>query len=108
MLNIKINDDIKALIFDCDGTLVDSMPLHMKAWKESFNYFNQLFDYDYLYSLKGMKEIDIIKLYNKKFATNINADEMVAQKHDYFLKNINSVKPIDPVVDVAKKYFNKS
>ena len=107
MINIQISDEIKALIFDCDGTLVDSMPLHMKAWEKSFQFFNQNFDHDYLYSLKGMKELEIIGLYNEKFGTKINAKGMVAKKHEYFLENIYSVKPIEEVVDIAKKYFNK-
>ena len=107
MINFHINNTIKALIFDCDGTLVDSMPLHMKAWEEVFKIFNENFDYDYLYSLKGMREIEIIGLYNKKFGININAVEMVSIKQEYFLKNINSIKPIEAVVNIAKEYYGK-
>lgn len=108
MINkIIINKNIKALIFDCDGTLVDSMPLHMKAWEEAFKFFNVKYDYDFLYSLKGMKEIEIIELYNEKFRTNINSEEIVSKKHNYFKENINSVKPIESIVEIAKEYFGK-
>jgi len=107
MINVFINKTIKALIFDCDGTLVDSMPLHMKAWEEAFKFYNKKFDYDYLNSLKGMKEIEIIGLYNKKLGTNINAEEMVSKKHELMLKNINKVKPIEPIVNIAKEYYSK-
>ena len=106
-MKININGDIKALIFDCDGTLVDSMPLHMKAWEESFKFFNETFDYEYLYSLKGMREIEIIGLYNNKFKTDINAAAIVSKKQNYFLKNIYTVKPINTVVDIAKKYYRR-
>ena len=105
MDNISLNNNIKALIFDCDGTLVDSMPLHMKAWEEAFKFFNERFDYDYLYSLKGMKELEIIELYNKKFGTNLNSEETVSKKHEYYFKNIDSVKPIGPITKIAKEYF---
>lgn len=107
MNEININDDIQALIFDCDGTLVDSMPLHMKAWEDAFKFYNEKFDYDYLNSLKGMKEIEIIGLYNKKFEMNINAEEMVSKKHELMLKNINHVKPIETVANIAKEYYSK-
>ena len=36
MNKIIVNNGTKGLIFDCDGTLDDSMPLHMKAWEEAF------------------------------------------------------------------------
>ena len=107
MNKITIDKNIKALIFDCDGTLVDSMPLHMKALEEAFKFFNAKYDYDFLYSLKGMKEIEIIELYNEKFGANINPEEMVSKKHNYFKENINSVKPIEPIIDIAKEYFGK-
>lgn len=107
MLTVSINRNIKALIFDCDGTLVDSMPLHMKAWQEAFKFLNAKYDYDFLYSLKGMKELEIIDLYNEKFRTNLNTQETVAKKHEYYFKNIDSVKPIEPIVKIAKEYFGK-
>ncbi|MCG6915059.1 HAD family phosphatase [bacterium BMS3Abin03] len=107
MCKIDINDDVQALIFDCDGTLVDSMPLHMKSWEKAFKFFNIRFDYDYLFSLKGMKELEIIKSYNKKFGTNLNPEETVNKKHNIYFKNINSVKPIEPIVKIATEYFGK-
>jgi beta-phosphoglucomutase-like phosphatase (HAD superfamily) len=30
-----VPDHVSGLIFDCDGTLIDSMPLHMLAWQHS-------------------------------------------------------------------------
>lgn len=106
-MKIEIPENIKGLIFDCDGTLVDSMPLHMKAWEEAFKQFKTRFDYDYLYSLKGMKETEIIKLYNRTFNTNLDPEGIVQVKHDYFAENINSVTPIKPIVDIAKTYYKK-
>jgi len=67
MINVFINKTIKALIFDCDRTLVDSMPLHMEAWEEAFEFYNKKFDYDYLNSLRGMKEIEIIGLARNEY-----------------------------------------
>ena len=107
MKKINIDNDIKGLIFDCDGTLVDSMPLHMEAWKAAFNYHNFYYDEDFLFSLKGMRETEIIELYNKKFQTNIDPVLMVETKHKYFLDHINDVKPIEEIVKIAKSYYKK-
>ena len=50
---IKVFSDTKGLIFDCDGTLVDSMPLHIEAWKSAFAYFGETCPEDFLDPLKG-------------------------------------------------------
>ena len=107
MKEIIIGPDIKGLIFDCDGTLADSMPLHMDAWKAAFKKFDTYYNEDYLFSLKGMKEIEIIDLYNKKFNKNIDPALMVNTKHEFFMKNIESVKPIEEIVEIAKFYYSK-
>lgn len=105
MTNLSnLDDHIGGLIFDCDGTLVDSMPLHMEAWRNAFKKMNLYYDEEYLFSLKGMKEVEIIGLYNEKFDLNINPGKIVATKHEYFHSHVNEVKPVDPVIDIARKY----
>ena len=106
-VNNLITQNTEALIFDCDGTLVDSMPLHMKAWEIAFNFFNTAYKEDFLSSLGGMKETEIIKMYNEKFKTHLNPEEIVSKKHQFFMENINSVKPLRPVVIIAKEFFGK-
>jgi HAD superfamily hydrolase (TIGR01549 family) len=107
MEKICISPDIRGLIFDCDGTLVDSMPLHMSAWKAAFKRYNSYYNEDFLYSLKGMKELEIIDLYNKNFKTDLDPFLMVNTKHDFFMDHINEVKPIDLIVNIAKSYYGQ-
>jgi len=104
---IIIEPEIKAIIFDCDGTLVDSMPTHMEAWEYALNYYNAIYDKDFLFSFKGMKDADIIRIYNKTYGTNIDAEELVLRKNNNFIENIKKVQPIFPVVDVARLYYKK-
>ena len=104
MNKITIPQNILGLIFDCDGVLVDT---EKEAWKTAFENYNSYYNEDFLFSLKGMKEIEIIDLYNKKFNTNLEPQLMVNAKHKYFIENINSVKPIEQIVEIAKDYYEK-
>jgi HAD superfamily hydrolase (TIGR01509 family) len=104
---IEIPAHVQALIFDCDGTLVDSMPLHMQAWQAAFNEFNTSCDKDFLFSLRGMKEVEIVKTYNQKFGTRLDPEKVVKSKHRIFLKEIQSVKPIDIIADIARHFYRK-
>jgi HAD superfamily hydrolase (TIGR01509 family) len=103
---IPIPENIKGLIFDCDGTLVDSMPLHMEAWEFAMNKFNAVFDYNFFFDLKGMPAQNIIDLYNQKFAATLDTEIVVNVKHKYFAQHISSMKIIEPVVEVVEQYKN--
>ena len=37
--NELLPESARGLVFDCDGTLIDSMPLHFAAWKVSLKYY---------------------------------------------------------------------
>ncbi len=101
---LEVPGHIRGLLFDCDGTLVDSMALHMQAWEHALRKFNAVYDFDFLYSKKGMKETEIVDLYNERFRTALNPGEVVAEKHRHFTKGIGSVRPLEPVVAVARRY----
>ena len=62
---IEVPENIKGLIFDCDGTLVDSIPLHMKAWEYTVTKEGAVWNYELFFSQKEMQEEDIVELYNK-------------------------------------------
>ena len=44
---------IKAVIFDVDGTLIDSVDLHARAWQEAFAHFGKHFDFERVRSQIG-------------------------------------------------------
>ncbi len=101
---IIVPDFIKGLIFDCDGTLVDSMPLHTEAWKYALNKFGKEYNRDFFYSHKGMKENDIVELYNQKFNYSLNNRDVVSAKHEFFRNKIHELKPIEPVAELVYKF----
>jgi len=80
------------------------MPLHMEAWQAALRMHGARYDYEFFYSKKGMKETEIVELYNKQFHAALNPQEVVSDKHDYFLLHIQQVKPLEAVVDVARRH----
>ena len=101
---IEIFPDIKGLIFDCDGTLVDSMPLHIEAWEYAFAYFGDSCPMDFLDPLKGMDEVKIVDLYNKSYNRSLESKKLVSIKHEYLNSNLSSVKPLEPVFSIVLKF----
>ncbi len=105
MNNIFVHPHVRGLIFDCDGTLVDSMPLHMTAWKETLSNFGAVYDERFLYALKGMKELEIVSLYNDKFRTELEPSKVVEAKQKIMKERLHNVLPVKPVVDIAKQFY---
>lgn len=101
---IEVPENIKGLIFDCDGTLVDSMPLHMKAWEYAVTKGGAVWDSEFFFSKKGMQEEDIVALYNLRGLTLLNINAAVDAKHAYFRNHRGAFKPIKPVVDIVLRY----
>ena len=104
MRNIVVPDYIKGLIFDCDGTLVDSMPLHMKAWEHAIREKGGTWDLDFFVSQKGMPEEDIVVLYNTRFSSKLDPSDTVETKHRFFRSRAAEFKPIPHVVNLAVKH----
>jgi len=102
---LKLPDHpFRALIFDCDGTLVDSMPLHYQAWLASLSHHSAPFDFteDYFYSKAGVREQDVVKLLNAEYGTSIDPDSVADFKAQLFETLIPQVQEVGPVADFAR------
>jgi beta-phosphoglucomutase-like phosphatase (HAD superfamily) len=104
MRTLEVPQHIKGLIFDCDGTLVDSMPLHMRAWENAIMSMGGCWDQVFFISKKGMPEEDIVALYNVNFAAALDPLETVKAKHRFFHAHATEFKPIPSVLEVVRKY----
>ena len=60
--SMKLPAHIKGLIFDCDGTLADTMPLHWHAWQIVTQRHKLHFPEDRFYSFGGVPSRDILKM----------------------------------------------
>ena len=101
---IPVPEHIRGLIFDCDGTLVDSMPLHMKAWAAAVHSFGATFDPEFFFSKKGMRDTDIVAQFNLQFRKSLSSAAVVRAKDNFFLQHVAGVTPLRIVVDVVRRY----
>ncbi len=107
MKKLSIDPRAKALIFDLDGTLVDSMPLHYEAWKEVAAMMGFVFSEEEFYSLAGVPTDRICEILNERHGTALDPVEDSLLKEETYLKKIDKLQPIAPVLDLAKKYHGK-
>ncbi|MEZ4703063.1 MAG: HAD family phosphatase [Rhodothermales bacterium] len=104
---ILVPEHIRGLIFDCDGTLVDSMPLHWECWHETFAAFGATCPHEFLDELKGVPTDGIISRYNARFGTTIDVWQFTEAKEERAREKLLTVKPIPVVTDVVERYRGK-
>ena len=90
-----------ALLFDCDGTLADTMPAHYRAWLSITEMHGIPFDEDRFYSLGGRPSRDIVAMLAREVGIELDIDHAAHLKETSFLAHLPHVEAIDPVVDVV-------
>jgi HAD superfamily hydrolase (TIGR01509 family) len=101
----------RGLIFDCDGTLVDSMPLHLKAWRaalEKHGFAPDQFTLTMHHAYAGMPGVAIVADLNQKFATQLDPAEVEKDKVAWYLAHHHEVGEVKPVVDFARNQFGRT
>lgn len=97
----------KALIFDCDGTLADTMPIHFLAWQEGIKPAGLVFQEDHFYELGGMPTVQIIQLLADQQGLTVDAEAISKAKEAAYVALIEQVKPISPIVQIAREHHGQ-
>jgi beta-phosphoglucomutase family hydrolase len=104
---IEVPANAKGLIFDCDGTIADTMPLHYRSWVTALGEFGVEFPEALFYEMAGIPTPRIVELLNERHSHQMPVNETAERKDGLFESMIPLVTAIAPVVDVVKQYAGK-
>jgi beta-phosphoglucomutase family hydrolase len=96
--------EFAGLIFDCDGTLADTMPLHYEAWVATLDDYGLTFDEDRFYSLGGWPTKSVAKLLADEANLTVDLDRFYHEKENRFLALLDRVTPIAPILSEAERH----
>jgi HAD superfamily hydrolase (TIGR01509 family) len=88
-----------AYLFDCDGTIVDSMPLHYIAWKQALGEWGCTLDEDLFYSWGGKPPVEIIASLNQMRGLSMPVEAVAERKEDLYFSLLHDLKPIPEVLE---------
>ena len=104
---IRVFPGIGGLIFDCDGTLADTMAVHTRSWVGTLK--NHGFDCptQFLETLRGMPAEEIVALLNEKYHLQLDPLEVAKEKNERAFEELQYVKAIEPVAAIVRDYGEK-
>ncbi len=109
MASIPIPEHIKGIIFDLDGTLADTMPVHLAAWKESGRVNGVEITDEMIMTHTGMPTVRVAAELNKEYGWSLVPEKVKADKDVAYarFKPEIGVRAIEPVYEIAVNYRGK-
>ena len=89
----------KAYLFDCDGTIADSMPLHYVAWNKALSEWGCDFKEDLFYAWGGMPVTEIIATLNRNHGLNMPVEELSLRKERLYFEVLPQLKAVPEVLE---------
>jgi beta-phosphoglucomutase family hydrolase len=97
----------RAYLFDCDGTIADSMPLHYIAWKKALGEWGCAFDEELFYSWGGKPVEVIIATLNGRKGLNMPVEAVGLRKESLYYELLPQLKPIAEVLEHIEAEYGR-
>jgi len=97
----------EGLIFDCDGTLVDTMPIHFKAWSITTKKYGLIFPEDRFYALGGVSPFEVLRILSSEQGMTIDFEAVTREKESLYMQLISEAKEIPEVMEIVRANYGK-
>ncbi len=91
--------NFRAYLFDCDGTIADSMPLHYIAWKQALGEWGCAFPEELFYSWGGMPVAEIIATLNQRNGLSMPVEEVAHRKESLYYELLPKLTAVPEVLE---------
>lgn len=97
----------RGAIFDCDGTLADTMALHFEAWTATLSERSAGMSEELFYDLAGVPTVDIVGILNERFGYTLLPAETAEAKEARYRQLLPRARPVERVVGLVREYHGR-
>ncbi|RZA09436.1 MAG: HAD family phosphatase [Proteobacteria bacterium] len=98
----------KAYLFDCDGTIADSMPLHLLAWNEALAPYGAHFPADLFYAWAGIPVPRTVEMLGEHFNLKLPPQEITEAREAAYLKRLPQITPVYAVKEEIERHRGRA
>lgn len=99
-MKLKIPDgNFQAYLFDCDGTVADSMPLHYKAWRQALGEWGCIYEEKRFYAMGGMPVKEIIATLGQEQNIAMPVDAVSHRKENLYYELLSELRAVPEVLE---------
>ena len=99
-MKLKLPEGLfRAYLFDCDGTIADSMPLHYIAWKQALGEWNCEFEEKLFYEWGGMPVAEIIATLNERYGLSMPVETVSRRKEEIYFELLPQLRAVPDVLE---------
>ncbi|MGC1615642.1 MAG: HAD family phosphatase [Candidatus Acidiferrum sp.] len=107
-MKLKLPDGLfKAYLFDCDGTIADSMPLHYIAWQQALGEWNCEFGEELFYAWGGRPTAEIIATLNQEQGLSMPVEIVARRKEDLYYELLPKLKAVPEVLEHIEAQYRR-
>lgn len=97
----------KALIFDCDGTLANTLPVHFQTWVVSLRAVGADISKEWYYKYCGTSGEEMLQILKDEFGYQFDSQSIIIERQKHYKSLINTVKEVQAVAEVARSHYKK-
>jgi HAD superfamily hydrolase (TIGR01509 family) len=92
----------RAYLFDCDGVIADSMPLHYLAWRKALAPWDCDYPEELHYTWGGRPTTEIIAALNARDSLAMPVAATAQHKEEYYYERLHQLQPVPEVVEIVR------
>lgn len=106
-MGLHVYPEARALIFDLDGTLSNSLPVHMTTWNKVGETYGFKFDPQIMLEMTGRATIEFARRIVDQYELSVDPEEIVKLKQETFWDLSQLLEPVKEIISIVKEYHGK-
>ncbi|MDF7674307.1 HAD family phosphatase [Acetobacteraceae bacterium ESL0709] len=96
-----------AIIFDCDNTIAKTSPVHYLAFSSALKKEGYQLPEDWYFERVGISGLDMLGEFRDTCGADFDVNKVSRESAAIFQKNIDKVRAVEPVAQIARDYYGK-